>query len=497
MTNATRFPARFDRRTLLRGALAMAAASSFPFDRSEAAEALGARGEKVILSDGDIARLRKSIQGAVILPGSPEYESARKVWNPTIDNRPALIARCTSVADIRATLEFARHHDVLTGVRCGGHGYSGYAVPEGGLVIDLSPFSGVEVDSSRRLAWVSGGALLGNLDRATVPLGLATTAGVVSHTGVGGLATVCGQGRLARRYGYTIDNIRAVEIVTPDGRLVRASSQEHPDLFWAIRGGGGNFGIVTKFGFQLHEFDPNVTSFSYVWPFEKARDALNLYFELSDKVPNEMSLSGGFNTSEKGETTVSISGTYLGAPEAAEHLLTALGSLGAPSRKRFDAINYVKLQSIADGTLLSPRAVYYRSGFFNRVDPRLSDTVVDYLSKSTFPGAAVRFSQQGGAPNLVAQSATAFPDRDALHQCTVDVEWIDPSEAAANRKYADDTWDVIGPLSDGGYYLNWAINPSAAEVRRVFRGNYERLVQVKTKYDPTNFLHLNANIKPA
>jgi len=488
---------RIDRRALLRGVAAVAAVSSVPWRQSFALDALSSGGHPVALSEAALADLQKSIQGQVILPSSAQYDSARRVWNPRIDGRPALIAMCSSVADVQATVQFARSHDLLTAVRCGGHSYAGFSMPNGGLVIDLSSINGVEVDPTKQRAWVDGGARLGNLDRATAPHGLATTAGVVSHTGVGGLATVCGQGRLARKHGYTIDNIRALELVTAEGRLVRANSTENPDLFWAVRGGSGNFGIVTKFEFELYELDPSVTSFSYVYGLDQAKAMMDLYFELSEHVPNEMSLSAGLNTSDKGETTASISGTYLGTPEAAEKLLAPLAPLGTPARKRLDAIDYVKLQSIADGTsLFSPRAVYYRSGYFNHVDSRLTTVFVDYVTKSARPGTSIRFSQQGGVAGKVPTHATAFADRDALHQCAVDVEWTGPNDEAQQRKYADDSWAVLAPMSDGSFYLNFATDLSDAEVRRTFRGNYPRLVDVKTKYDPKNFFHLNPNIKP-
>ncbi len=476
--------------------VAVAAASVFPPGRGHAGEALGSTGESVLLSDAAVADLRKSIAGELILPSSPGYEVARRVWSPIIDRRPALIARCTSVSDIKAALQFARRYNVLTAVRCGGHSAGGYAVADGALVIDLGRFNGVEVDPERKIAWVSGGALLGDLDRATASHGLATTAGVVSHTGVGGLATACGQGRLARKYGYTIDNIRGVEMLTPDGRLLVANAHENPDLYWAIRGGGGNFGIVTKFEFQLHEFDPHVTSFSYAWPLEKGRAVFESYFELSAQVPAEMSLGAALSTSHDGETTASLSGTYLGAPEAAEKLLASIGRLGAPLKKRFEGFEYVKLQSIGDGPLLSSRSAYDRSGFFNHIDARLSDVVVDQVTKVPMPGSVVRFTQQGGMPSKVAVNATAFADRDAQHQCIVSVDWTDPKDATACRKHADDTWNAIAPLSDGGFYINWATHTDDAQIRRTFRGNYPRLVKVKTQYDPTNFLHLNPNIKP-
>jgi len=480
----------------MRGLAAVGVASSLPWRRSEALEAVGRTGEPVTLSEAAVAELQKSIHGPVILPSSADYDKARELWNPLVDRRPALIAKCTSVADIQASVQFARSHDLLTAVRCGGHSYAGFSMPNGGFVIDLAGVDGVEVDPAKKVAWVSGGARLGNLDRATVPHGLATTAGVVSHTGVGGLATICGQGRLARLHGYTIDNIREVEVLTADGRLLRANAKEHPDLYWGVRGAGGNFGIVTRFEFQLYEFDPTVTTFSYVYPLDRAKDVMKLYFELCERVPHEMSLSAGLTTSDTGETTASLSGTHLGTPEAAEKLIAPVAALGTPLRKRLDAIDYVKLQSIADGTGRSPKSVYYRSGYFNRVDERLPDVFVDYVTRSPWPGASLRFSQQGGVAGKVPSHVTAFADRDALHQCAIEVEWTDPADTAANRQYADNSWAVIGPMSDGSFYLNFATDLSDAQVKNNFGANYPRLVEVKTKYDPSNFFRLNPNIKP-
>lgn len=262
--------------------------------------------------------------------------------------------------------------------------------------------------------------------------------------------------------------------------------------------GGGNFGIVTKFELQLHEFDPNVTSFSFTYPVAKAGDVLKILFELGERVPNEMSLSAGIRTNGSGETTSSLSGNYVGSPESARKILEPyIGKLGEPIRTRFDGIDYLRLQGIADGTLLSERGIYYRGGFFNHVDDHVAEAVADYGSKHTYPGSNISFSHQAGITSEVASDAMAFPHHDALYQCTVDLAWADPKDGPACRKYADDSWDVIGPMSTGGFYVNLAIDPSDADVRRAYAANYDRLVAVKNKYDPTNFLHLNVNIKPS
>ena len=491
------FPAVISRRTVFRGALAVTAALAIPVRWSRAADAVTDNGEKVVLQERDLRELQNSVSGPVILPSSLSYDEARKLWNPGIDHHPALIVKCTSLTDIQAALQFGRTYNILTAIRCGGHNYAGTGMADGGMTIDLSPFSGAKVDAEKKVAWIKGGSLLRDLDQATVPLGLATTAGVVSHTGIGGLATGLGQGRLARKFGYTIDNIRGVQMITPDGQIRRADATENSDLYWGVRGGGGNFGIVTEFELQLHEFDPNVTSFSFTYPIVKAPDVLKTLFDLGARVPNEMSLGSSINTNDAGETTASISGTYIGTPDSAQAIVARdLAPLGEPVRQRFSAINYGRLQTVADGSLFSPNAVYNRTGFFNHVDDKIAEAIAEHGSKNTMPGTEIRIAQQGGIGNTIARDATAFPHRDTLFQCTVDVKWKDPADAGRYRKFADDSWAEIGPMGNGGFYVNVAVNPNEAEIRRAYAENYDRLTAIKGKYDPTNFLRLNVNINP-
>ncbi len=487
-----------DRRALLRGALAVTAVSALPMRRGYAGEALASTGEKVFLSDSDLKDLQRSLAGPVILPSDATYDQERRVWSPIVDNRPAVIAKCTSLDDIRAALQFARNHNLLTAIRCGGHNSAGTSMAHGGITLDLSPFNGVEVDASGKIARVKGGSFLGDLDRATVPLGLGTTAGVVSHTGIGGLATGIGQGRLARSRGYTIDNIRGVTVMTADGDLLHADASENSDLHWAVRGGGSNFGIVTEFELQLHEMDPTVTSFSFTYPAAKAEAAFKTLFELGDRGPNEMSLGARIATDGRGETTSSsFSGTFIGAPAEARKILDPyLKKLGDPIRERFDGINYVTLQSIGDGPLLSEVYAHSETGFFNHVDDHVAEAFAEYGTRYASPHTSIGLSQQGGIANRVARDATAFPHRDTIYQCTVGTQWFDPKDGAKQRKYAKDCWSVIGEMSAGGFYVNSAVTSTETDLRRIYADNLNRLVEIKNKYDPTNFLRLNINIKP-
>ena len=493
---------RIERRALLKAALrsgvAVAAASTFPAGNGFAADlqATASHGNTVVLSDAAVIDLQRNLHGPVILASSPDYESARRLWNGTFDRHPALIAKCASAADVQSAVQFARSHELLVAVRCGGHSYSGQSSCDGGMVIDLGLFNSVEVDPGARVARVSGGTFLGEMDRATMAHGLATTAGVVSHTGIGGLATGGGQGRLQRKFGLTVDNIRSVEVVTADGRLLRASAAENSDLYWAVRGGGGNFGIVSMFEMQLHQIDPTVTSFSYVFPVGRAKDVMKFYFDFSPAAPDDLSLSAGLRTSDKGETTISISGGYIGSPQAAETVMEPIKLLGTPISARISGINYLTLQSAADAAFKPGRNYYTRVAFQNSVDPKLGDAMVDSMTQTPRPHMSLALSQQGGASGRIAQDATAYPNRDAQYQLSMSVDWDDPKDGPGYLKQARELWSEIKPRTDGGFYTNHTVDESEAEIRKNYGGNYARLVTIKTKYDPTNFFHLNANVKP-
>lgn len=497
----TQFEQRYSsmsRRSLLGSVLCVTALSSLTVRRSRAGGALDSTGDKILLREIDLLDLQKSLGGAVILPSSLEYDAARRLWNPSVDHHPALIAKCNSLQDIHASLAFARSHNILTAIRCGGHNYYGLGMAHGGMTIDISGYNGVEVDQGNKVALVKGGSILRNLDEATIPLGLATTAGVVSHTGIGGLATGCGQGRLARKFGYTIDNVRAVDVITPDGSSLHADANENRDLYWGVRGGGGNFGIVSMFELQLYDFDPTVTSISFTYPVKKAADVFKVLFELGESVPDEMSLSAGVRTSRDGETVCTFGGVYAGSKGLAQKILDPyLKNLGEPLRTRFNEVDYLWLQGIADGDLLSKRATYYQSGFFNYVDDKIAEAVADYATRNTYPGSQIKFGHQAGKTSILSSNATAYPHRDTLYQFTCDINWGDPQDGPGCMKFADDAWEAIRPMGSGGFYVNLAFGPTEEDIREAYAGNYQRLVAVKNKYDFNNFLRLNVNIKPS
>ncbi len=487
---------RFNRRALLCGGVAVAAASASPLRTASALPAMSNPGARIELTDAHIADLQRSIKGTVILPSSPNYNDERRVWSPAFDKKPALIVKVTSTKDVQAAVQFARAHDILTAVRCGGHSYAGFSTVDDGMVIDLKPFNGVTVDPGRRTAHVAGGALLGNLDRATQPHRLATTAGVISHTGIGGLATGGGQGRLGRKFGLTIDSMLGVEMVLADGSIVRANAKENPDLYWAVRGGGGNFGIVTDFELQLHEYDGIITSLSYSFPGPKARDLMKVYAEMSAWAPLEMTVGGSLRTSDRGETTCTVSGTFLGTKQAGEAAFGAVASLGAPIATRVEQMDYVTLQSSADGGPHSDRFGYSRYAYLRQLDPKAVDTALDYVMRANTPRTSISFGLQGGTIAKVKEPDTAFADRDGIYQCAVATNWGAGEDPTAGKKHVRALWAMIDPMGTGGFYINELYDDPEDRIRKSFRANYARLVDIKTKVDPTNFFHLNPNIKP-
>jgi len=487
------------RRDFLTTALTLTAATTFPEHRVLGAEplpAVGNKGEKVSLSETAVRDFQKNIRGSVVLPSSPDYETARRIWNGAFDKRPSMVVRAADVNDVISAVQFARTNNILVAVRGGGHSYSGQSTTDGGMVIDTGAMQAVEVDPGSKRARVQGGALLGNLDKAAAPHKLAVTAGFVSHTGVGGLALGGGHGRLQRKFGLTLDNNMGVDIVTAEGKLLRATATENPDLYWAVRGGGGNFGIVTNFEFQLHDMDPEITTFAYTFPIENAVDAINFFWEYNETAPDELSGSVGLRRGPDGVATVSIGGTFIGTPAQAEGLLAPVAKFGKPINARIGKANYVFLQGAADRAYPHGRHYYSRAGMFNKVGPDLSKAMVDFFVKNPRNGASISAAAFGGAAGRVPENATAYAHRDALYQIGCSADWDDPVVGKEWLAYCRAAWAAISPLSGAGFYVNTASDEGDAEIRKNYRGNYDRLVQVKTKYDPTNFFHLNGNIKP-
>lgn len=489
------------RRTLLQTASATAAAA-WPI-RGAHADVAGVTlaGKETTITTADISTLDKRFTGDILKPGDAPYDSVRKIWNGSFDHvRPALIARCTSADDVAAAITFAREHDILTAVRAGGHSYSGQSTAEHGLMIDLQPMKDIEVDPVKKIVRCGAGVFLGEFDAAAQKYGLATTAGVIPHTGIAGLTLGGGVGRLMRLHGMTIDNLSAVEIVTAEGHKLRASDTENPDLFWAVRGGAGNFGVVTAFEYRLHQVGPMVQTFAYRYPVEQIRQVMKFHFEFTAAAPDNIHTSGSISSGADGTITASINGTHFGPADEAERLLAPIAKFGKPLSSRVQTVSYLDVQSA--GPNPAPHGMgQYSTGGYTGIARAMVDPAADRFMDSPPSGVGVGFFALGGAAGRVANDATAFAHRDALFSVSSSTNWTDPQGAGkeiGEKKMAwcRATWASLRKFGDGGFYANLTSDSGERGVRENYRGNYERLVALKTKYDPTNFFRLNANIQP-
>jgi FAD/FMN-containing dehydrogenase len=493
-----------DRRDFLTRSLATALATTLPLGRAIAAvapitgdvKAVSGDGRPVALAKSDLQALRDALRGPLLLPGEPGYDQARHVLNMSIDRRPALVVQPTGVADVRTAVQFAKQHGLLLAVKCGGHSYSGKSTCDGGMQIDLSRFRGVRVDPAARIAYVAGGSLLGELDHEAMAFGLVTTAGTVSHTGVGGLTLGGGFGRLARRFGLALDNLQAVSVVTADGRLLRASADENPDLFWALRGGGGNFGVATTFEFRLHPMERNVIGGDLVFPIARARELLNAYSEYSLTAPEEMYCDAVMTAPPGQEGAFVISTCWSGAPAEAERALAPLRKLGTPLKDSIRSVDYEMLQREWDTTDPRNEGQYLKSGFINDFPAALVTAQVDGFRPDPQRSTTLFFQHAGGAIGRVAPDETAFPHRRSRLNMFANVTWDAAADATPHVKYVREYWAKLEPFTDG-YYTNEVANEGQQVLDENYQGNLGRLRRVKKQYDPTNLFRLNANVLPA
>jgi FAD/FMN-containing dehydrogenase len=439
-------------------------------------------------------QLAKTLKGDVLLPGDPGYDAARAVWNAMVDRRPRLIARCRNVADVRAAVRAARDLNLEIGVRCGGHSVLGQGVPDDGLMIDLTPMFAVRVDPIQKRAWVQGGALLGALDRAAQAHGLATTAGNVSHTGVGGLTLGGGMGWLARQYGLSCDNVVAFEMVTADGDVVHATPTENADLYWGLRGGGGNFGVVTEFEFQLHDVPSAALVTTLSFPIEAAGSVLRTWRDLSARAPRQAT----FTASLPGEeNVVTVGFVWVGHP-ATGRQLPSMKPPGKPLTEHVVEMSYVDLQRIDD----SPQGHAFRRYMKGHYLGELSDEAIEALVRSRTKGPAggrpsVGFQAYGGAITEVPEQDTAFTFRDTAFEYVASSRWTDPAEDASRMALARRTAAALDPFARG-QYVNTLSDEGADGVRRAYPPDkLVRLTALKDKYDPNNIFHLNHNIRPS
>ena len=492
-----------DRRNFCRSAVAASVAAAIPVlpgcgrkapvateaDTSIAAVSLD--GAEIELEKAAVRELGEALTGPVILSGHPEYDSARKLWNGMHDKHPALIARCMSSQDVSNAVIFARERGLLTAVRGGGHSWPGKSVCDDGIVIDLSQMHTVTADADRRRAYAQGGALLGALDAAAHEHGLITTAGVVSHTGVGGYTLGGGFGRLNRSYGLTIDVLRSAEIITADGSVRRISAEQEPDLFWAIRGGGGNFGVVTEFEYELYPFDRNVFSGNIVWPISEARDVLEFYGGWYQGLSDEMYVGPMMATMPDGTSVIIMEVVYNGDPAAGEQELQPLRDIGKIMEDGVKVQDYNVMQTQEDAAFGHGIRSYAKNGMVAEITQELVDTLLESFIAD--PRAAFFTHTAGGAVKRVGELDTAFPHRNAETMISVGGGWMDPEQDEEAMAMMRAWFARLAPFT-GGYYDNIDFDGDA--VKSNYGPAHARLAGIKGQYDPGNLFRLNSNIEP-
>jgi FAD/FMN-containing dehydrogenase len=455
----------------------------------------------------DDERLRNSVQGPVIGPEDEGYDEARSIWNGAIDRRPAWIARCTGVADVAAAVGFARERDLLVGVRSGGHGVGGHALCDGGLVIDLSLMKGIRVDPATRTARAEAGVLWGELDRETQHFGLATVGGIVTHTGIAGLTLGGGIGWLMRKHGATVDNLLSADVVTAQGEIVTASEEENADLFWAIRGGGGNFGIVTSFEYRLHLVGPIVLAGPVFHRLEDAPEVLRFYREFIAAAPDELTTIFDLSVAAPlpflpeevhGKPILMVGACYAGSPEEGAEVVRPLKQFGGPIADLLEPQPYTALQSMFDPLVPHGWHRYWRSVELPPLSDDPIDTLVEHASAVTSPRSYCIVFQLGGALARVGEGETAFSQRQAAHNVNINAVWTEEDpEADRHIGWARDFFDAMKAHAGERVYLNFLGDEGADRVRQAYGAEqYERLVSLKRRYDPTNFFSLNQNVEP-
>jgi FAD/FMN-containing dehydrogenase len=448
------------------------------------------------LSDADIDGFRSSIYGELILSSSAGYETARQVWNGNIDRRPALIVRCTGPADVQRAVDFARTHELLVSLRCGGHSAPGYGTNDGGMVMDMSPMKGIRVDPGSRTARAQGGVLWREFDHETQAFGLATTGGTVSNTGVGGLTLGGGLGWLMGKHGLSIDNLISADVVTADGQFRTASPSENPDLFWALRGGGGNFGVVTSFEYRLHPVTESLSGL-VIYPLDQAREVLRFYRAYCATLPDEAEAFAGLMTHD-GAPVVALVLGYNGPIEAGERVLAPARQFGKPIADVVGPMPYGVRQTLIDDPLAKHGLHrYWRSAFTDDLSDELIDRLVEGAASFSSPLSLLGLFYMHGAATRVPTTATAFSARRPLWDFDIIGQWSDPAESSGHIAWVRSLWDRLESELLGTVYINHMMGDDRPErVRASYGENYARLRQLKAVYDPMNLFRVNANVTP-
>jgi FAD/FMN-containing dehydrogenase len=456
---------------------------------------LSRTGAQLLLKRAEVDELKASLRGSLLLRGNEGYEQARHIWNGVFDRHPAAILRCANETDVRNAVQFASSHDLLVAVRGGGHSLPGHSVCEGGLMIDLAPMQAVSVDAKARTARVEPGVLLGTMDRAAQQHGLIVPAGTVSHTGVAGLTLGGGFGRLSRKLGLTIDSLVSASLVTADGKLLRVSAAENADLFWALRGGGGNFGVVTSFEFRLHPIAPELIGGDLVFPIAQAGSVLDAIADFSTRSSDELWLDPVLSCDARGNRELVVILCHSGDARAAERDLATLRKFGKPVRDTVGSRAFVTLQSEHDGESPHGRGYYMSGGLVQSVAPQLIAHAVECIQRPDAELGKISITQHGGQVARVSPTATAFANRTASHTVVLRAAWDDKADAVARTAWQKETWKGIAPFTQGAY-ANLNFGDADPKVVGAYGPNLPRLVDIKTRFDPRNLFHLNPNIKP-
>jgi FAD/FMN-containing dehydrogenase len=441
-----------------------------------------------------VGELQRHIQAPVITPSEPGYDQARRVWNGMIDRHPRLIVQPQNSREVAASIAFARENDLPLSVKGGGHGVAGHAVCDDGLVIDLSRMGAVQVDPAARVASVQGGATLRALDAGAQAHGLATTAGIYRRTGVAGLALGGGVGLLMRRFGLTCDNLLAAEVVTADCQVVEVTASEHPELFWALRGGGGNFGVVTRMDFRLHPLS-TVCGGRMGYAFADTPILAQTYTEVMAEAPDELQAYLSFGTSTAGKTA-SVMLCDSGSGALGEATRNRFSRTRRPTSDRVESMSYLRMQQHWDDSFPDGRLWYWKSSFLAEISEDAVRVCAESIARQTLPDCGVDIEPMGGAISRVSPEATAFADRDAASTLLITTTWTDPRETEARIRWARETWAALQPYSKSSIYINYMDQGDEDRADAAFGPNLRRLVEIKRSYDPDNVFRNAANIRP-
>jgi FAD/FMN-containing dehydrogenase len=440
--------------------------------------------------------LKERFRGQLLTPTDSGYDNARRIWNAMIDRRPALIARCAGAADVQSAVNFARANGLVVSIRGGGHSVAGKAVCDDGVMIDLSAMKSVRVDPASRTARAEPGVVWGEFDRETKAFGLATPGGLVSTTGIAGLTLGGGQSLLTGKHGLTLDNLESADVVTADGELRKASLTENSELFWALRGAGANFGVVTSFEYRIHPVDA-VFGGMVIHPLERGRDVLRFYRDFTADQPDELTTYAACLTTPDGHQVVALVACYAGSLEEGERVLAPLKRFGTPIADLIAPTTYLAMQSLLAAAYPSGRLNYWKSGLAQEINDEAIEAVLEYARRVPSPFTSTVIASTHGAFARVGKSDTAYWHRDQPYDVVIIASWVDPSASDENIGWTREFFGAVRPQLSRAVYVNDLDQDDGQRVREAYGGNYDRLLALKRKYDPTNFFRMNQNIDPA